>query len=148
MAAEIDEAHGYDISDDGFPTLPAVLEACARKGAVINGADSSGVEIGYVSSNVDDLKYFIRQYGQIIIETKITTQTYNKYDVDITDAGADLGYDEYSKGFLASGYDSSYMYVQNSLGPYAGSLGFHRMSWNAAKQLVLRGACYWLKNPG
>lgn len=115
---------------------------------VCNGTGGARAEAGFVSPVADHLKYYIRQYGQLILETKVTSATYNQYDYSIETAGDELGYDEYSKGFIAYGYDASWIYVQNSLGPFAGSLGFHRISWGVVPQLVRRGACWWLKNPG
>lgn len=114
---------------------------------VCNGTGGTKAEIGFVSPAADHLKYYIRQYGQLIIETKITSTTYNQHEYDISAVGEDLGFDDYSKGFIAYGYDASWIYAQNSLGPFAGSLGFHRISWSVVPQLVKRGACWWLKNP-
>jgi hypothetical protein len=45
------------------------------------------------------------------------------------------------------GYNKDYIYIQNSLGPFVGKLGFHRMPWEVAIQLIRRGVCWQLKNP-
>ena len=113
-----------------------LLEACQliANPVVCNGTGNLGrvgAAAGFVSNTPDHLKYYIRQYGQLILETKITS----------------LEYENYSKGFIAYGYDANYIYMQNSLGPFAGKLGFHRMSWKVVPALVKRGACWWLKNP-
>lgn len=44
---------------------------------VCNGTGGVRAEVGFVSPVADHLKYYIRQYGQLIIETKITSTTYN-----------------------------------------------------------------------
>jgi len=63
-----------------------------------------------------------------VLETKITDQTYNAYDYQIDAVGTVLN-EDFTKGFIAFGYDASSVYLQNSLGPAAGSLGFHKMPW-------------------
>ena len=59
----------------------------------------------------DHLKYYIRQYGQLILETKITNTTYNQYGYTIDSVGESLEYENYSKGFIAYGYDADYIYM-------------------------------------
>jgi len=134
---------------EDYPMLETLMKACQQTGYVCNGTGASALdlEVGYIKNQINDLKYFIRQYGQLIIETKLTTSTYNQYDYTIAEVGEDLGYDEYSKGFIAYGYNGDYMYIQNTLGPFAGMLGFHRVPWSIVPQLVYRGACWRLRNP-
>jgi hypothetical protein len=81
------------------------------------------------------------------LETKLTSSTYNQHNFSIDTIGTDLDYNEYSKGFIMYGYNKDYIYIQNSLGPFVGKLGFHRMPWEVAIQLIRRGVCWQLKNP-
>lgn len=126
------------------------MQACFSLGYVCNGTGGSalGCEIGYVRNQTNDLKYFLRQYGQLIIETNLTTTTYNQYGYEINSAGTALEYAEYSKGFIMYGYDANGIFIQNTLGPFVGSLGFHHMTWSVVSQVVKRGACWRLRNPG
>lgn len=149
-ARDIERTAESDYDPDEYPQLKTLLDACQTIKCVCNG-DGAGAAVataGFVKNSANDLKYYIRQYGQLILETKITSTTYNQYEYTINDIGEDLGFDEYSKGFIAYGYNANWIYVQNTLGPFAGMLGFHRISWNIVPQLVLRGACWQLKNPG
>jgi len=153
IIAILNRARGLeqDNSDpEDYPQLKSLLDACQYVSYVCNGTGNLGqvgAEAGFMTNAPNHLKYYIRQYGQLILETKITSTTYNQHEIDINSVGEELEYDGYSKGFIAYGYDQNCIYVQNTLGPFAGSLGFHRMSWNVVPQLVLRGACWWLKNP-
>ena len=149
-AREIETATDDKMDPEDYPQLKSLLDACQLVGCVCNGTGNLGqigADVGFVSNTPDHLKYYIRQYGQLILETKITSTTYNQYHYEINSAGKSLEYDNYSKGFIAYGYDANGIYVQNSLGPFAGSLGFHLMSWNVVPALVRRGACWHLKNP-
>ena len=151
-AREIESAKYNDIDTEDYPRLDMLLEACQliANPVVCNGTGNLGrvgADAGFVSNTPDHLKYYIRQYGQLILETKITSTTYNQYGYTIDSVGESLEYENYSKGFIAYGYDANYIYMQNSLGPFAGKLGFHRMSWKVVPALVRRGACWWLKNP-
>ena len=151
-AREIEAATDDEIDPEDYPQLKTLLEACQliANPIVCNGTGNLGrvgAAAGFVSNTPDHLKYYIRQYGQLILETKITSTTYNQYGYTIDGVGESLEYENYSKGFIAYGYDANYIYMQNSLGPFAGKLGFHRMSWNVVPALVRRGACWWLKNP-
>lgn len=146
-------------AQDDYPTLEALMTACqdsfnvngGTRRCVINGYNNGGsalnLEVGYVRNVQNDLKYFLRQYGQLILETKITDTTHNQSAYEISGSGNDLGFEEYSKGFIMYGYDASYIYIQNTRGVFAGSLGFHKMPWTLVPQLVRRGACWRLKNP-
>jgi len=143
-------ARATDGLDDGdYPSAISLMLACGEKGYVCNGTGAGKIElaVGYVRNQAADLKYFLRQYGQLILETKITSTTYNQNNYEIASAGTNLNFDEYSKGFIMYGYDSSYIYIQNSRGPYAGSYGFHKMPWSIVPNLVLRGLCWKLENP-
>lgn len=149
-AREMERDSDDEFQDDDYPQLKTLLDACQLAGCVCNGEGNLGqvgAEAGFVSNAPDHLKYYIRQYGQLILETKLTSTTYNQYGITIDSAGESLDYDNYSKGFIAYGYDANWIYVQNSLGPFAGSLGFQRISWGVVPALVRRGACWWLKNP-
>lgn len=150
VAAVADAARAADgmTEQDGekdYPPLESLMNACVSLGYVRDGGRT--VSVGYVKNQPNDLKYFVRQYGQLILETNITSATHSQHQYTIADAGEDLGYDDYSKGFIMYGYNSDYIYLQNSLGPFAGQLGFHRMPWSVVPQLVLRGACWKLENP-
>ena len=152
-AKELELNDDSDNDPNDLPQLKYLMKACQHLGYVCNGIGSKAggsaldLEIGYVKNTANDLKYFIRQYGQLILETKITSSTYNQYNFLIDSIGNDLEYDEYSKGFIMYGYDSQYIYIQNSLGPFVGKLGFHAMPWSIVPDLVLRGVCWQLKNP-
>lgn len=152
-AIEIESETNNEYNYDDLPKLESLMKACQLLGYVCNGIGNKAgnsalnLEIGYVKNNINDLKYFIRQYGQLILETKLTSTTYNQYNYSIKTIGDDLEYDEYSKGFIMYGYDDEYIYIQNSLGSFAGLCGFHRMPWTIVPNLVLRGACWQLKNP-
>ena len=135
-------------NDGDYPPLEALMNA-AFNGLhyVQNGDTGTKVNVAYVKNTANYLKYYIRQYGQLIIEAKITSTTHSQHGYTINKVGNDMGYDGYSKGFIAYGYNGDYMFVQNSLGPFVGKLGFHRISWSVVPDLVLRGACWELKNP-
>lgn len=66
-----------DADADDYPQLKSLLDACQDIGLVCNGTGGVRAEVGFVSPVADHLKYYIRQYGQLIIETKITSTTYN-----------------------------------------------------------------------
>lgn len=139
---EVAEENDYfDYSSENFPSANSVMQAFIDLKYVVN---ASG--IGYVRPSRDDVKYFIRQYGGIILETKITSTTYNAYDYLIQSAGTVL-YEDFTKGFIAFGYDPTNIYLQNSLGLAAGSLGFHAMPWTVADQLMVKGCVFRLDNP-
>ena len=130
-----------DYSSDTWPSLNNVMQAFINLGYV-----SDVAAVGYIKNQQNDLKYFIRQYGGIIVETKLTTTTYNAYNYDIGSAGT-VSNEDFTKGFIAYGYDASYIYLQNSLGPKCGSLGFHRMPWSVATSIIVKGAVFELRNP-
>lgn len=124
-AREIEAATYDDIDTEDYPRLDTLLEACQliANPIVCNGTGNIGrvgADACFVSNTPDHLKYYIRQYGQLILETKITSTTYNQYGYTIDGVGESLEYENYLKGFIAYGYDADYIYMQNSLGPFAG----------------------------
>lgn len=144
-AYELDEAASdaglLDYASDTYPSVNSIMQAFIDLGYVTN---ASG--IGYVRPQQNAIKYFVRQYGGVVLETKITDQTHNAYDYGIDAVGSTLN-EDFTKGFIAFGYDASNLYVQNSLGICAGSLGFHKIPWAVATQLAVKGAVFRLDNP-
>lgn len=141
------------LANDGV--IDATSDRCPSCGSIMNAAINSGYVnhvngVGYIRPGVDDIKYFLYQYGGIILECKATDKTLNMTE------DATLGYDicsdgigtvqseNVTKGFIACGYDSTYLYLQNNLGLYIGSCGFHRMAWSVVPQAVIKGCCFKL----
>lgn len=81
----------------------------------------------------------------MILETKITSTTYNASGFDISSAGTLLT-EDFTKGFITVGYDNTYLYLQNNLGINSGSLGLMRMTWSVFPQLAVKGAVFHLTN--
>ena len=141
-AVALDESLESILDDlsEMYPTLHSVMQAFADKGYAIH---SEGPKM--IKNTIDDIKGMIYEYGGIILECKLTDTTYNAHGYDIDSAGTEIN-ESFTKGFIAYGFDSDYVYVQNSLGINAGSIGFHRIPWKIIPQLVVCGACYGLTN--
>lgn len=77
QAAE--DAGRFDYSSENFPSANSVMQAFIDLEYVVN-ADG----VGYVRPQQADVKYFIRQYGGILLEMKVTSSTYNAYDYYIS----------------------------------------------------------------
>lgn len=123
-----------------YPSLKSTMQAFIDLGYVQN---VDGVK--FIKNDAASLKYYMYQYGGIIIECNLTSTTYNAHDVDISSAG-ELQNEYFTKGFIAYGFDDKYIYAQNSLGIHNGSIGFHRIPWSIVPQIVIHGACYGLSN--
>jgi hypothetical protein len=107
-------------------------------------------KIGKVRNQVNDIKYYTRQYGGIIIECRAEDWILNNADANARRQSA-IGYDlipfkdslrqsdDVTKGFITCGYDATYLYLQNNLGRACGSCGFHRISWDNLSSILLRG---------
>lgn len=128
-------------ASENYPTLYSIMQAFIDLGYVTN---VDGVR--YVKNDAANLKYYMYQYGGLIFECKLTSTTYNAHDVDISAAGTEQN-EYFTKGFIAYGFDDTYVYAQNSLGIHNGSIGFHRIPWTVIPQIVIHGACYGLSNP-
>ena len=68
-------------ASDRCPSCGSIMQAAIDLGYVnhVNG-------VGYIRPNVNDIKYFVYQYGGIILECKATDKTLNM-------TGTKLGYD-------------------------------------------------------
>lgn len=130
-----------DEASDTYPTLKSIMQA------YIDLSYAKNVDgVKFIHNDTSSLKYYMYQYSGIIIECKLTSTTYNAHGIDISAAG-ELQNEYFTKGFIAYGFDSTYMYVQNSLGINNGSIGFHRIPWTIVPSIVIHGACYGLSNP-
>lgn len=129
-------------SSEKYPSLQSLMESAILLNFVnhVNG-------VGYIAPTVNDLKYFTYQYGGIILECKLTDNTYqtagHRIGYNISSVG-NLITEDFTKGFITCGYDADYLYVQNSLGLRTGSCGFHRIEWKIIPSLVVKGACFKL----
>lgn len=123
-----------DVSEEN-PTLDSIMNAFLQLGFVKHAT------VQYVNNAQYDLKYFIWQYGAMIVQLKVTSSTYNANGFDISTVGEVLSEDFY-KGMIAVGFDSNCVICQNSRGIYAGSLGFHKIPWNVFTQLCVNGAVF------
>lgn len=123
-----------------YPTMKSTLQAFIDLNYVKN---VDGVK--FIKNDQTSLKYYMYQYSGILIDCKLTSTTYNAHGVDISSAGEELN-EYFSKGFIAYGFNSTHMYVQNSLGINNGSIGFHRIPWNVATSIINYGICFGLSN--
>lgn len=117
------------------PTLDSIMNAFLQLGFIKHAT------VQYINNAQYDLKYFIWQYGAMIVQLKVTSSTYNADGFDISTVGEVLSEDFY-KGMIAIGFDSNCVICQNSRGIYAGSLGFHKIPWNVFTQLCVNGAVF------
>lgn len=98
-------------STDKYPSCGSIMRAAISKGYVTytNG-------VGYISNQVDDIKYFTYQYGGIILEMKATDKTMNISNTPLgyeicSDGAGNVLTDDFTKGFITCGYDSTYLYL-------------------------------------
>jgi len=92
-------------------------------------------------NTTDALKYYLADYGCCVVQLKFTSTTSNAHAFKIESAGNEISYDV-NKGYLAFGYDSDGILLQNTLGPKSGSLGFNWMSWQVFGQVYVSAATF------
>lgn len=129
------DAGELEMASDECPTLHSCMQAAIDLQFV------KGCTVQHIRPNVADIKYFIRQYNGVIVQLKATTTTYNITGFTIADVGTVLS-EDFNKGFIAHGYSSDVVLLQNSRGVCCGSLGYHKMSWTTFNNLVLDAAVF------
>lgn len=96
-AMSIDE-DDYSIESD-YPSLLSYMTACIRLGYMKNAS------VKFIN-DIDTLKNAIYNYDQVIIQVRLTDSVLDSTGFEISDAGNTIT-DDYYKGFVAYGYDSS-----------------------------------------
>lgn len=123
LACEGDE---FIPSDEGYVSLFNYLNAVKADGKAIKG------DIVW-SNTVPALKQNIHRYGCSVIEMHLansflTVNATGQFNIPNVGNG-EIKVGDYSKAFVAFGYDSTGVIVMNSLGVKWGSLGFARLAW-------------------
>ena len=123
LACEGDE---FIPSDEGYVSLFNCLNAVKADGMAIKG------DIVW-SNTVPALKQNIHRYGCSVLEmylanSFLTANATGKFDIPNVGNG-EIKVGDYTKAFVAFGYDSTGVIVMNSLGLKWGSLGFARLAW-------------------
>ena len=131
-AKEIDEDK-YSI-DSEYPSLLSYMTACIDLGYMKNAT------VKFIN-DIDTLKNMIYNYDQVIIQVKITDTILNSTDFNITSAGTVVN-EDFFKGFVAYGYDSSGLLVQNTRGIGIGSAGFQFIKWDVMNQIFVNGCLF------
>lgn len=130
-----DTIEDFVASDDGYVTLENFLKAVKAQNKLIKG------DIIWCK-NVLSIKRLIHKYKCAIIECYLAN-TFLTANASFTISSVGIGQipvKDYTKCFVAFGYDSNFLYVQNSLGPKWGSLGFAKIAWSAlASNVTLPG---------
>lgn len=144
----IDAAHEKDValedaqtiddfvaSDEGYVTLESYLEALSDDHKYILGTSSW-------TTDTKVLKWMIHRYKCAIVETYLMdTFTTSPSSLDINTFGSTTKAlrKDYTKAWVAFGYDSTGLIVLNSLGCNWGKLGFARIAWSLLDANVVVG---------
>lgn len=127
----------FTASDEGYVTLESYLMALAE--------DSSHKYIkGTVKWATDTrvLKWMLQQYKCAIVETYLMeafTASPSSLDIKSFGSNSKALRKDYSKVWIAFGYDSTGLLVLNSLGVNWGKLGFARIAWSLLDRNVVVG---------
>lgn len=122
-----DTLEDFYASDDGYVTLENYLKVVKTGNKHISG------DIIWCKQT-NSLKRYIHKYKCVIVETYLansflTSTAKGIFNINTTGNGQ-IKVKDYTKVFVAFGYDSSGLVVLNSLGPAWGSAGFAKISWN------------------
>ena len=112
-------------SDDGYVTLENFLKALKTHNKFIKG------NLTWCKT-VKTIKQFIHRYKCAIVECYLANSFLSQnasFTIDSAGTGT-IPVKDYTKCFIAFGYDENYVYVQNSLGLKYGSLGFAKIKWS------------------
>lgn len=131
-AKAIDE-DDYSIDSD-YPSLLAYMVACQELGYMKHS------KVKFVK-DTDTLKNMIYNYDQVIVQVKVTDSIVDSTNYQISNAGSVVN-DEFYKGFVAYGYDSSGILVQNTRGVGIGSAGFQFITWSVMNQVLVNGCLF------
>ena len=101
--------------------------------------------VGYIDNNVADIKYFLYQYQILLVEMRATDGVLNMnkntplgYELCPNGSTGAVQSDDLTKGFIACGYDNTFLYLQNNLSVRVGSFGFHKIKWSTANNLIVK----------
>ena len=124
---------GFIASDENYVTLLNALKATSQL-KIIPGTPNA-------TTDLQCLKWFIHKHGAAIVETHLANSFLAEnasgvFDVSSVGSNTPIVRKDYSKAFVAFGYDSTGLIVQNTLGLSWGSLGFARISWNCLNSTV------------
>lgn len=131
-AKSIDESEHQTDSD--YPSLLSYMKACQSLGFMKNST------VKFIK-DVDTLKNMIYNYDQVIVLVKVTDSIVNSTEFKITSEGTETN-PEFSKGFVAYGYDSSGILVQNTRGVGIGSAGFQFITWDVMNKIFVSGCLF------
>ena len=144
----IENAHAKDVqledsgvvedfiaSDDGYVTLQNFLKCLEEDHKFIKG------QLQW-TDNVSCLKWMIHKYKAAIVQTYLLDSFTNNptgFNIDSSGSSTRALRKDYSKVWIAFGYDSSRLLVFNSLSHRWGKLGFAKISWSVLTGNVLVG---------
>lgn len=124
----------FSASDDGYVTLKSFLEASISSG-LLHGT------IQYTQS-MNCMKQFIHKFNCCLVETYLSnaflTQNATGKDlITFVDSVNQIKVKDYSKVFVAFGYNVVGLHVLNSLGTKWGALGFTTIAWDVLNKDVI-----------
>ena len=135
-AKELDkEIEDFTPSDEGYVTLESYLNALASDHKYIKGSVKW-------TKDLRVLKWMIQKCKCAIVETCLMEAfTANPQSLDIKSFGSSSKAlrKDYTKVWIAFGYDSNGLLVLNSLGVNWGKLGFARIAWSLLEGNVVVG---------